>query len=524
MSLSTDDLKAILEHQRELFEKSQLQLITTLTKRLEVSATAASSNDDSAAHFDTISAAITEFHYEPSLGHTFDVWFKRWEDTFQNDFSSKDSKWKARLLVRKLGTAEHKRFTNFILPQQPKDLNFEQTVSQLSEIFSEQLSLFNIRYNCLKLTKRESDDYVTFAGLVNSECEKFQLQSLTEDQFKCLIFVAGLQSSQDADIRTRLLSRLEQDKDITVKTLTAECQRLVNLKHDTNMIQQTVQPFPTSAVQAVIKNTDASTKRPPSACWSCGEWHFKRFCPFIKHQCQRCNRRGHKEGFCDTQGTNTSNRRRNQRCDNLANIKSNSVFAAFKVDFESRRQYITLTINDIPVRLQLDTASDITLITRSTWESIGKPLVCSTNHQAHSASGNTLQLTGEVTCDVTFRNVHFEGTCYLTNLPNLNLLGLDWMFKLNILTVPLTSVCNTLQLTPNEDISKHFSNHILSKFPSLFQSDLGCCTKVKAALKLLPNAKPVFRPKRPVPYAALPTVEKELERISKPGVIKPVNY
>ncbi|PIO61563.1 hypothetical protein TELCIR_16909 [Teladorsagia circumcincta] len=45
-----------------------------------------------------------------------------------------------------------------------------------------------------------------------------------------------------------------------------------------------------------------------------------------------------------------------------------------------------------------------------------------------------------------------------------------------------------------------------------------------ATLRFQAGAKPVFRPKRPVPYAALASVEKELERLEANGVISKVNY
>lgn len=67
------------------------------------------------------------------------------------------------------------------------------------------------------------EDDVTFADIVNHKCEKSQLKSLTKNQFKCLIFIARLQLPNDVDIRTRLVSKLEQYKDITVKALTIEC-------------------------------------------------------------------------------------------------------------------------------------------------------------------------------------------------------------------------------------------------------------------------------------------------------------
>lgn len=43
------------------------------------------------------------------------------------------------------------------------------------------------------------------------------------------MFVAGLQSPHISDELTRLLPKLEQNKDVTVKAFTTECQRLMNL-------------------------------------------------------------------------------------------------------------------------------------------------------------------------------------------------------------------------------------------------------------------------------------------------------
>lgn len=49
------------------------------------------------------------------------------------------------------------------------------------------------------------------------------------------------------------------------------------------------------------------------------------------------------------------------------------------------------------------------------------------------------------------------------------------------------------------------------------------CNKTKVTLQLKPDAKPVFRPKRPVAYDATPLVEAELDRLLELGV-SPVSY
>ncbi len=66
-------------------------------------------------------------------------------------------------------------------------------------------------------------------------CERFQLNEITPDVFKCLIFIQGLISPSD----TRLLTKLEQDqKKITEQSLAEECQYVLNLRADTAKIEE----------------------------------------------------------------------------------------------------------------------------------------------------------------------------------------------------------------------------------------------------------------------------------------------
>ena len=47
---------------------------------------------------------------------------------------------------------------------------------------------------------------------------------------------------------------------------------------------------------------------------------------------------------------------------------------------------------------------------------------------------------------------------------------------------------------------------------------------MKAKIVTRSDAKPVFRPKRPVSYAVVDKLDEEIERLQKLGVISPVNY
>ncbi|BHF63607.1 hypothetical protein SprV_0200660100 [Sparganum proliferum] len=110
--------------------------------------------------------------------------------------------------------------------------------------------------------------------------------------------------------------------------------------------------------------------------------------------------------------------------------------------------------------------------------------------------------------------------CYITK-SDLNLLGLDWIEQTGLADMPLRVVCSQVQIPA---VLADQAKDILQRFGPVFQDGLGRCTYTQAVLHLSPGSQPVFRPKRPVPYAALPLVEAELKRLEGLGVLVPVSY
>ena len=92
-----------------------------------------------------------------------------------------------------------------------------ETVKLLSKLFSSKTFLFHKRWKCLNLTKRGSDDYLGLASVVNKNCDDIKLGELSADIFKCLVFAQGLVSAKDAEIRRRILSKLEDEPDLTLQ-------------------------------------------------------------------------------------------------------------------------------------------------------------------------------------------------------------------------------------------------------------------------------------------------------------------
>ena len=51
------------------------------------------------------------------------------------------------------------------------------------------------------------------------------------------------------------------------------------------------------------------------------------------------------------------------------------------------------------------------------------------------------------------------------------------------------------------------------KFPVIFSEGLGFCSKVKTKFEVKENVMQVFRLKRPIPYALVEIIDKELGRL-----------
>ena len=73
---------------------------------------------------------------------------------------------------------------------------------------------------------------------------------------------------------------------------------------------------------------------------------------------------------------------------------------------------------------QLDTASDITIISHTLRMELGQPPMTKTERSAISASGGTVKLTEQLHCCVSFHNKTIAAMCYISKT-ELNLLGLD---------------------------------------------------------------------------------------------------
>ncbi|VDK54012.1 unnamed protein product, partial [Dibothriocephalus latus] len=76
-----------------------------------------------------------------------------------------------------------------------------------------------------------------------------------------------------------------------------------------------------------------------------------------------------------------------------------------------------------------------------------RPPMITLNRKAMTGSRGFLRLLSELEVDVSFDDSLFKGKSYVTNCPNLNLLGLDWIEKFGLRDVPLNCILKSAPST-----------------------------------------------------------------------------
>ena len=178
--------------------------------------------------------ALETFSYSLDEDETFEAYYRRFEDIYITDSADWTDAKKSPATSTKARSCGTQQVHRLYLTKKKKtcELGVLEIVKLLSKLFSSKTSLFHKRWKCLNLTKRDSNDYLGFALVVNKNCDDFKLGELSAYNFKCLIFAKGLVLAKDVEIRRRVLSKLENESDLTLPKLAEDCQRIVSVRED----------------------------------------------------------------------------------------------------------------------------------------------------------------------------------------------------------------------------------------------------------------------------------------------------
>lgn len=498
--------------------------------------------------FKSLMDQMDVFVYDSDKNLTHEAWYDRFKPVFETQTAGWTDQNKIRLLTRMLSQEDYQKFASAILPLEPKDLTLKEAVDKLKRLFGHRQTKFSLRRQFFTLKKEASETFCDYAVRVNKVCEKFDIAQCSADDLKALGFVNGLKDPQDSLILEKLLSKIDAQhvqleaaaddavalaaiKKLDLDKLVNEAERLISLKKD----KAEVGSSPGGATREIFsvhksdqrskQKPDFSSSRPLSPKQRRGAPRPCRFCGGADHweddckctdRCGTCNVFGHKTGKCDD-----ANKALLSRVDRIkrGNGPKTMSVAGMNDASAEKRKFITPSVNGSKIRLQVDSASDITIISYENFCKLGKPSLVPAEIRPGSASGDKVHLMGKFNCHMQLNDRKKFGTVFVSS--RLNLFGIDWINQFDLWNVPLNTVCNSVRKNAADD---ELTSEVKSTFPALFSEGLGRCSKVKASLALKPDAKAIFRRARPIAFAAAPKVEEEIHRQQHMGVFTPISY
>ena len=141
-------------------------------------------------------------------------------------------------LLSKLDLEMYNSYIDHIMPRTPGSLSYKETKEVLEDMLGDKISVFRRRIDVMRLAIVN----LTFRKLrstINRIVALAQFDSLTKENFRCLIYISALQGTKYADIRTRLLSKLEKQEGCTLADLVNESESIIGLKKDSDLVDDT---------------------------------------------------------------------------------------------------------------------------------------------------------------------------------------------------------------------------------------------------------------------------------------------
>ena len=174
---------------------------------------------------------------------------------------------------------------------------------------------------------------------------------------------------------------------------------------------------------------------------------------------------------------------------------------------------VTLTVNQKPLTMELDTETLYSLISeqayKATW-SEGAPTLEQSTVKLHIYTGEQIVVVGSITATVCYNAHVVELPLLIIKSEGPSLFGHNWLSKMKLDWCAINQVASQVY------------KKVIDKYPEVFKDELGTLQGMRAKIHADPQVIPKFFEPRSVPYIPRERVEKELDRLLKEGIIKPV--
>ncbi|XP_037576521.2 uncharacterized protein K02A2.6-like [Dermacentor silvarum] len=436
-----------------------------------------------------------------------------------------EEKKKRALLVAALSTNTVGVIAGRCAPAKVNELSYTEVVALLQQYFSPEPNEIAQSYKFFTRNQSPGEPVKEFLLAIRQIANTCNFGDSLDRMLRDRI-VCGLQSSS---VRRQLLAktgltRSEAEEIALAAELAVENERGIGAaKSDENVYAVTEKGAPREGRRM--------------SCFRCGgQGHSAETCRFRSAICYKCRQRGHLARVCSRRADKLPTAPRVSHQDvSMLEPKDDDAEADGLFMLGAAEDHVgslgtvkplvhTLEWGGVPVTMQLDTGSPVSLITwptyikhRAAWPKLQDSALNLTCFLGK------LPVSGQLKLNVSTGGRSVAGTLTVLGCKGPNLCGRDLIQTFDLLNVP---VCNvSAKGEPITDpVEKVDVQDLLKEFPDVFKPGLGLIKGPPAHLRLKETAVARFCKARQVPYALRSKVAAEIDRLVENGILKPVPH
>ena len=415
---------------------------------------------------------------------------------------------------------------SLLSPDDPGTATLDDLVKVLSDHFKPKTIIIFERYKFYSRSQKQNEtvaDFVAGIKRLAHTCDfGNQLNDMLRDRF-----VMGLQSEATQHILLAE-SNLTFQRAVEIATAREAAHRDVQAMGHQHVHKVFVKHKNKQPSQQVPKQNNRDAKqanvktKPKLPCTGCGQKHWRNDCPYKHVECYLCKKKGHLQKMCfQAKKTNSQVNSLTMQTPEQSFVPNtcDSYDYIFTVNNNKVNPILmNLLLNDVNVQFEVDTGAARSLMSKETYEKIwpnkfNRPVLNETLVNLKVYGGSSLRVEGEVKVDIKLSNcadTKCTAALLITADGGPSLLGRDLLKALNLTEVKLNSI----------NASTH--SQLLADYPELFSPGLGCLKDHVVTIDVDQSVSPKYCKARTVPYALRDSVDQELDRLVREGIISPI--
>nr|CAD2176632.1 unnamed protein product [Meloidogyne enterolobii] len=408
-------LEKLLKAQQEHFEK----MLVRLLKPSEM-------NDTEL--YSKLVGMIGEFVFDLTSGMTFESWLGRHRSYFEEEGKTLPESSKVRLLLSKLGPEEYAQIERKMLPTKLSEMKFDELCNELVKEFSDHRSKLLKRFEALNVKCSALQDIVEFGNVVNAQCERAEM-ALSIEELKILIFISGMPSDATSVRQVAMKSvenKSEKGHTVTLKEVIEECRAyMANKSEALYLVKEKM-----SEVKKEVPEVNTVEK---VKFWTKPNVKYQQ--NVIEKKCSHCGRFGHWRMHCKFLNDKQYKPKR-QWSDN--NNHSGSPHCAILDIFDpmqsvEKEEWIKQKVKfgELDIEMIVDTASQINVVNKEVWKSIGQPKIEKVNYSGIGLGDNKVEIEGKFKSKVKVKDKDVFMEFHLVN-SEMSILGLPGLKEVSV--------------------------------------------------------------------------------------------